>query len=73
MKTTKTTTTAYEVNGSLVLGVNTNGEEIDHHTTFFVKLTDRYGSHMTEYTASEMEEVFGLTEVQMLNMIQQLV
>lgn len=61
MKTTKTTTTAYELEGGqLVIGAM--------YLTFFVKTTDG----IMEYEDSEMIECYELTQVQLNNMRQQL-
>ena len=72
MKTIKTTTTAYEIineNASLlIIGVNNIGNELSHHTEFFINTSDG----IMIYNANEMKELFDISDVVLLNIATQL-
>ena len=66
MKTTKTTTTAYEIEnrGTTIIGHSNNH--------FFVKVNEKWGSYITEYTRDEMMEIYGFSTLTLKNIADQL-
>ena len=66
MKTTKTTTTAYEIdNRNATIVAHSNG-------FFFLKIYEKWGTRIAEYSRNEMMDEYGFSTLTLKNIADQL-